>query len=243
MTTRDGWLSAALAVPAVHQDAALAQLPPLPETHLSYWLRYRTDALGPHLRVRAHTTAERRLDVLDALTDWAARLADQALSDGLLHVEPYLRETQRYGGEGAIDHAEHLFAVDSARTRTALPLTSRERLVLAAQTIQTIAATLAPDHAHRATRGAALATSERQLRDQLRDRTSQSGGPGPGSAQIRIEADHQAALKALAAALPPPAAPAVASDVIHMHCNRLLGLDAGPERVARSLALDLLHRP
>lgn len=38
-------------------------------------------------------------------------------------------------------------------------------------------------------------------------------------------------------------ATAVASDVIHMHCNRLLGgLDASAERIARSLALDLLHR-
>lgn len=91
MTTRDGWLSVALAVPAVHQDAALAQLPPLPGTRLSYWLCYRTDALGPHLRVRAHSTEASPFEVIDALSDWAAELADQGLSDGLLHVEPYLR--------------------------------------------------------------------------------------------------------------------------------------------------------
>ncbi|MEV1009085.1 lantibiotic dehydratase [Streptomyces sp. NPDC049881] len=238
-TTRDGWLSTALAVPAIRQDAALAQLPPLPGTRLSYWLRYRTEALGPHLRVRARTTTASRFEVLDALTDWATQLAGQGLSDGLLHVEPYLRETQRYGGVDAIEHAERVFAVDSARALKALRLDEIGRLLLAARTIHTIALSLSPVHAHQAARGAALNASERRRRDEARALT---GEPTGLDALAASEQAHRAAHDALAAALSPDVAAAVASDVIHMHCNRLLGLDAGAERIARSLATDLLHR-
>jgi thiopeptide-type bacteriocin biosynthesis protein len=239
MTTRDGWVSVALAVPAVHQDAALAQLPPLPGTRLSYWLRYRTDALGPHLRVRAHSTAASPMEVFDALSDWAAKLADQGLSDGLLHMEPYLRETRRYGGEAAIERAEQVFAADSALALGSLHLDEIGRLVLAARTIQAIATTLCPSGAHEAARGAALTAFERPRREQARALTGKPSDADPFSTR---EQAHRAALSSLAAALAPHVATAVTSDVIHMHCNRLLGLDAGAERIARSLALDLLHR-
>lgn len=240
MTTRDGWLSIALAVPASHQDAALAQVPPLHGARLSYWLRYRTATLGPHLRVRARTTtAASHSEALDALADWAAQLADQQLSDGLLHVEPYLRETQRYGGTSAIEYAEQVFAVDSARALEALHLDEIGRLVLAARTIQTIATNLSPAMAHQAARGAALTAPERRRRDEARGLTGK-----PSQAELLATSDraHRDALGGLAAALAPDVSAAVASDVIHMHCNRLLGLDAGAECIARSLAVDLLHR-
>ena len=62
-----GWLSAALAIPARHQDEALRQLPSATDARLIYWLRYRTPALGPHLRLRFH--------------------ADPATSDGLADIQ------------------------------------------------------------------------------------------------------------------------------------------------------------
>lgn len=239
MSVRDGWLSIALAVPTAHQDAALLQLPALPGVRLSYWLRYRTAELGPHLRVRAHVGSAASFgDPLAALARWAERLADGHMSDGLLRIEPYVRETQRYGGVDAIARAEAVFAVDSANTLGALRADDATRLVLAARTIRTLATTLAPGQAHLAVRGAALAVAERRRRDELRTLT----GAPLSSPLAATEREHAAALDALAATLSPDVAAAVASDVTHMHCNRLLGLDAGAERIARSLAVDLLHR-
>jgi thiopeptide-type bacteriocin biosynthesis protein len=237
---RDGWISVALAVPVRHQDAALVQLPNLPDTLLSYWLRYHNAALGPHLRVRARAhTAAGRTELLDLLTGWAAQLADQRLSDGLLHTEPYLRETQRYGGTKAIETAEAAFAADSGLALSTLHLDQSARLILAARTIKTIATTLAPAQAKDAARAEALAVADRRQRDSLRVRTPE---PTETTLPHAIQGAHRAVLHDLAGLLKREVAPGVASDLIHMHCNRLLGLDAGAERIARSLALDLLHR-
>ncbi|MFI0943689.1 lantibiotic dehydratase [Streptomyces sp. NPDC021020] len=235
----DGWTSAALAVPAPQQNSALLRLPDLPGVRLTYWLRYRTAALGPHLRVRAFAvTRDDRTAVEEALTGWAELLADQNLSDGLLHFEPYVRETQRYGGPDSIESAERFFSCDSALARAALHRDEPDRLIIAARTITIVAATLSPNRAQTAVRAQRLGSSERYQRDRLRPQARKSCGI-PVSA--RVEREWRAALAELAGRLPPHVSPGVASDLVHMHCNRLLGADASLERTARSLAADLLH--
>lgn len=235
--TARGWLSAALAVPVRHQDEVLRQLPPAPGARLFYWLRYRTPALGPHLRLRFHAdpaTPDTLSGIERALTAWAECLAEQRLSDGLLHIEPYVRETQRYGGTDAIDHAEAFFAADSAFAQAALHLSDSERHVLAAHSAAAIAAASPP-----AARGGPLTPDERQRRDELRPLTRARPTP---AAPDTLAQDRQQALSALLPHLTGPGGHRTVSDLIHLHCNRLLGTDAGAERIVRSLAVDLLHR-
>ncbi|MGW6455628.1 lantibiotic dehydratase [Streptomyces sp. NPDC055078] len=232
------WLSAALPVPVRHQDDALRRLPPAAAGGRCFWLRYRTPALGPHLRLRFPTTPGSRHDVWHSLARWSARLAEQRLSSGHLHYEPYLRETQRYGGPHAIDAAEDVFAADSALALTTLgrPADDDERLVLAAHSAAAIARLLASPPA---ARGGPLTHSERRRRERLRT-TARTHTVPPWLAPAwtaRQEALHTYRTRLSA----PDTAERCASDLIHLHCNRLLGTDAGQERIARSLAIDLLH--
>lgn len=234
-----GWLSAALAVPARHQDEALRQLPPLRDARLFYWLRYRTPDLGPHLRLRVHAdpaTPHTLPGIQRTLTAWADGLTDQHLTDGLLHVEPYVRETQRYGGPDAIDHAETFFAADSAFAQAVLHLNDSERHVIAARSAAAIAVASATPAA---ARGGPLAPVERRRRDELRAITRIR--PAPANSDMLWQDCHKA-LAALTNRLTGPGKQHTVSDLIHLHCNRLLGTDAGAERIVRSLAGDLIHR-
>jgi lantibiotic biosynthesis protein len=58
-----------------------------------------------------------------------------------------------------------------------------------------------------------------------------------------LQAERHAALIAYRDAVPRESAARSAGDVIHMHANRMLAVDPGRERVVRTLASDLLHRP
>ncbi|MDT0322878.1 lantibiotic dehydratase [Streptomyces millisiae] len=234
------WLSAAIAIPARHQDAALASLPDTSEAVRMFWLRYETPDLGPHLRLRYYTDdPETRARISGDLAVWAADLAQQWLSNGVLRFEPYVRETQRYGGPGAIAAAEEVFAADSALVLTTLrhgPPPEAERLIIAAHSAATIAQALdAPD----AARPAPLPPAERRIRDQLRPAARSYTLP-PGLAAT-WDARHQALTNYRATLFTPDIARLCASDVIHLHANRLLGMRADHERLARSLATDLLH--
>ncbi len=230
-----GWLSTAIAVPSRLQNQALRRLPPLPGARLAYWLRYQTPLLGPHLRLRARTNTPEDLAALQqALSSWAGDLTEQRLSDGLLHHQPYIRETQRYGGPDAIDHAEAFFAADSALAHAALNLGEDDRFLLAARRTAAIARTAGtPD----AARPGPLTPDERRRRDALRAGTVTL----PPHLTTLLRA-HQQALAAFTACLAGPGRRRTASDLVHLHCNRLLGATRTAERIARSLALDLLHR-
>jgi thiopeptide-type bacteriocin biosynthesis protein len=234
----EGWLSVAITVPPRLQNQALLHLPPLPGARLVYWLRYRTPELGPHLRLRAHTDSPEALaDVQQAVSTWARTLAEEQLSDGLLYHQPYLRETQRYGGQDAIDRAETVFAADSTLALRVLGmgLAEDDRFHLAAHCI---AATARTTDTEAAVRPKPLTADERHYRDALRPRTRAFTVPSHIAARLRA---HQDALAAFGESVGRERQPAV-SDLVHLHCNRLLGGTASAERIARSLALDLLHR-
>ncbi|MFG2918139.1 lantibiotic dehydratase [Kitasatospora sp. NPDC048298] len=229
------WLSLAVPAPVRHQDAILAQLPHYPNM-LSYWLRYTTPGLGPHLRLRYHGTPDLLAAVQQELAGLSARLAEQHLTNGHLAAAPYQRETQRYGGPGAIAAAEAVFAADSALVRTALQeLDDDQRIVLAAHTAAAIARTL---NAPTAARPQPLPGNLRRRRETLRARCRTVTVPGDLAHSWKTLLDAVTAYRPL---LAENVAPLCASDLIHLHCNRLLGTDRGREHLARSLATDLLR--
>ncbi|WP_082526871.1 lantibiotic dehydratase [Kitasatospora sp. MBT63] len=229
------WLSLALPAPVRHQDAILTQLPAYPGT-LSYWLRYSTAALGPHLRLRYHGAPELLAEVQQDLADLATALAEQHLTSGQLTAAPYQRETPRYGGPDAIGAAEKVFAADSTLVRAALfGLDDDQRLILAAHTAAAVARTL---NAPVAARPRPLPADLRRRREALR------AGCRTATVPADLTDQWNTLLEALAAYRPHLAddvAPLCASDVIHMHCNRLLGTDRDREQLARSLATDLIR--
>ncbi|RKN46673.1 lantibiotic dehydratase [Streptomyces hoynatensis] len=245
------WLSAALPVPAIHQDTVLRQLPEIlaPATehmHRSFWLRYHTPALGDHLRIRVHGDPESLVThVLSLLTTWSSTLNAQHLA-GAMALEPYVPETERYGGPGAIEVAEDVFAADSAFAARCLALTDAlpDRLLIAAVSAADIAYTVA--HQPRlALRGHGLSAADRRTRDSLRTRLRtarpESASLIPAALGGSGAARHQTLTAYRAALTDPDVTDLCASDLIHMHCNRLLGPDPAHERITRSLATDLLH--
>ncbi|WP_329072846.1 lantibiotic dehydratase [Streptomyces sp. NBC_01429] len=232
------WLSAAIAVPARHQDAVLERLPPVPAGARLFWLRYDTPALGPHLRLRFQADPGTLSGLSHSLGEWAVGLAEQRLSDGQLHYAPYVRETQRYGGPHCVHAAEDVFVADSALVLAALnhPGTEDDRLLLAARSATAIARWCTSPSA---LRSGPLTSVERNRRERLRAPTRT--GTVPPRLTTLWEA-RQEALSVYRVLLPTPEiADRCASDLIHMHCNRLLGSDSGQERIARSLAIDLFH--
>ncbi|MFD7512524.1 lantibiotic dehydratase [Streptomyces sp. NPDC059853] len=242
------WLSVALPVPAAHQDAVLRQLPEVfapVDDHLDrwFWLRYHTPALGDHLRIRANgKPTDLNVHVLPQLTAWSAALNEQRLA-GSLRLEPYEPETERYGGPAAISAAEDVFAADSILTSRLLALAPSpdDWPLLAALSSVDIARTLTRDP-KRALRSAVLPPGERRTRDDLRVRLrAETTSLIPAALTGGWQARHTALTAYRATVSNPETSTACASDLIHMHCNRLLGTQPGSERIVRSLATDLLH--
>ncbi|MCE7081363.1 lantibiotic dehydratase [Streptomyces sp. ST2-7A] len=244
------WLSVALPGPAELHDTTLTELTSL-LNHLTaqadidrwFWLRYTTPALGPHLRLRFHgNPAGLAALVQPQLATAVDRLHQRGLH-GSLHLEPYDRETERYGGPQAITAAEDLFCADSKLTLLALSLTEDERLLLAAASSAEIAEFLAPNHARLTLNPGRLTPDQRRRRDGLRSTIHNDPPALIPPALTTVHAERRKALLTYRDALPSSLLAPCASDVIHMHSNRLLGTDPGHERLARTLAADLLHRP
>jgi thiopeptide-type bacteriocin biosynthesis protein len=245
------WLSAAVPVPAIHQDAVLRRVPevlaPAAE-HIDrcFWLRYHTPALGDHLRIRAHgKPGALTAHVLPLLTTWCSTLNTQQLAGGMV-LEPYTPEVERYGGPEAIGAAEEVFAADSAFAARCLALADslHDRLLIAAVSAADIARTVA-SQPQRALRGHGLSATDRRTRDTLRPRLrSARAEPAsliPAALADAVAARHQVLAAYRATLSDPGVATLCASDLVHMHCNRLLGPDPAHEHITRSLANDLLH--
>ncbi|MFF2618765.1 lantibiotic dehydratase [Kitasatospora sp. NPDC058046] len=229
------WLSLVLPAPVRYQEAILARLPHYPGT-LSYWLRYTTPDLGPHLRLRYQGAPDLLAAVQQELAALAAQLAEQHLTNGHLAATPYQRETQRYGGPGAIGAAEAVFAADSALVRTALPgLDNDQRIILAAHTAAAIARTI---DTPTAARPRPIPAALRRWRETLRTQCRTAAVPTDLTNRWDTLLDTLTAYRPL---LAEGIAPLCASDLIHLHSNRLLGTDRAHEHLARSLATDLLR--
>ncbi|WP_181727386.1 lantibiotic dehydratase [Streptomyces sp. PT12] len=244
------WLSAVLPGPAHLHDATLTELTPLLdqltiETGIDrwFWIRYTTPALGPHLRLRFHgDPATLNGHVQPQLATAVAHLHRRGLRDGL-HLEPYDQEIERYGGDQAITAAENFFHADSALALHALALTENQRLLLAAASSAEIATTLASEQPRRALEPGRLTPNQRHHRDALRPAIRDGAQALVPPALASYHARHHRALLAYRDLLPIALTAACASDLIHLHNNRLLGTDPGHERLVRTLAADFLHRP
>ncbi|MFI0818257.1 lantibiotic dehydratase [Streptomyces sp. NPDC021098] len=245
------WLSAAFRAPGHLHNTVLAELASLltglPDgVDRWFWLRYTTPALGPHLRLRFHAGPH---VLATRIQPELARLADRMhhrglLGPGALRLEPYEEEIERYGGPQAITAVENLFFSDSRLALAVLPLTEDQRLLIAAVGAAEVARTLAPDQPHSALNPGHLTRDQRRHRDVLRPRLANIGPDALIPADLTAAwADRRAALTVYRDAVPQQFAVRCASDVIHMHANRMLTLGPGTEQVMRTLATDLLHRP
>ncbi|KPM55452.1 hypothetical protein ACG83_08895 [Frankia sp. R43] len=243
------WLSLAIGAPAAQHDEILTDLARLLPRMRGmfdrwFWLRYRTKALGPHLRVRFHgVPAVLGGELLPEVSQWGASLVTDALAHGF-SVEPYDQEIERYGGPTAIEAAEDVFAADSDLVLAMLTAAHEpdQRLVMAALTAATVARALANGDrtalgrprldraAHRR-----LADLRRLVNDAARDGTA-ALPPSHPAWDVYLNALH-----AYHDRLPADRRADCASSVFHMHANRLLG-DTAQERLARVLATNLLAR-
>ncbi|UGQ10489.1 lantibiotic dehydratase [Yinghuangia sp. ASG 101] len=228
------WLALHLPVPTHRQDDVLRELASLlREMHSgtgrhAFWLRYQTPAAGPHLRIRLHGAPEHLTNVLPRISAWCAQLHTARVA-GPVTVHPYERETERYGGPGAITAAEEFFAADSTLVLDSLTLDADERTLAAAHHSAAIARH-APNPA-KALNGGTLTRADRALRSALKTHLNGHQPPAADAWQDALAAYH--------AVVPAEFADACASDLIHMHCNRAFGPTREP--VVRALARDLVR--
>ena len=245
------WLSVAIPCPPSCQEQILSVLGDVAQEAAGlvdrwFWLRYRNDAHGPHLRARFHgDPGSLTATVLPALAQRCADLIGRRLASGL-YVEPYDQEIERYGGDQAIGLAEAVFSADSSVVLTTLAEThdTGARIVIAALSAASIALAVA-DGSRTAVDAGGLDRPMRRRATQLRPLTRKAAQTGPGTLIPAVASpwqDRDVALKAYRDAVPEERRPDCASSLIHMHANRLLG-DLASERLARALAADLLARP
>ncbi|WP_159072359.1 lantibiotic dehydratase [Streptomyces sp. CMB-StM0423] len=241
------WLSAALAAPSHLHDTLLAHLAPLLDDLTGdadrwFFLRYTTPALGPHLRLRFHGTPH---TLATRIQPRLSNAADALHRTGLLRtllLEPYEQEVERYGGPDAITVAEAVFTADSRLALQAVHRTPDERLLLAVACATDIARSLAPGQERTALRPGRLTADQRRHRDALRPHLGDGAASLIPTEMTTAHAELRAALADYRDTLAPQVAARCASDVIHMHANRLLAGGPETERIARTLSADLLHR-
>lgn len=239
------WLSLAIPAPQATQDSVLARIAKAATDTTAwwdrwFWLRYATDALGEHLRVRFHgDPADLGGKLLPTLNECCRRLLTERLSGGL-SIEPYDQEIERYGGPEAIEAAEEVFFRDAELVLAMLAVQPDPdmRLVAVATSAAAIArivahgdpAALTPHRLERADRRTCA-----RLRPLARA-ADDAAVPHPDLWHARHKT-----LAAYGDILRTSRRADCASSLIHMHANRLLG-DNHAERIARALAKDLIAR-
>jgi lantibiotic biosynthesis protein len=212
---------------------------------LWFWLRYRDDAHGPHLRARFHgDPCSLTGQVLPALSRRCDDLIRARLVSGL-YVAPYDQEIERYGGSQAINAAEAVFGADSSLVLTVLgeALDDDTRIVIAALSAVAIVQAVAGG-SRAALDVGGLDRPGRRRAIQLRPLARKAADSGPAALVPVLRhawEERECALKAYHAAVSEQRRADCSSSVIHMNANRLLG-DLGSERLARALAIDLLAR-
>jgi thiopeptide-type bacteriocin biosynthesis protein len=239
------WLSLAIRAPQATQDSVLARIAKAAADTTAwwdrwFWLRYATDALGEHLRVRFHgTAADLGGKLLPTLNECCGKLLTERLSGGL-SIEPYDQEIERYGGPEAIEAAEEVFFRDAELVAAMLTLQPDPdtRLVAVATSAAAIARTVAHGDPAALT-PYRLERADRRTCARLRPvarAADDAAVPHPDLWHARHKT-----LAAYGDILPVSRRAGCASSLIHMHANRLLG-DNHAERLARALAKDLIAR-
>ncbi|RLU79698.1 hypothetical protein CTZ27_36305 [Streptomyces griseocarneus] len=242
-----------------HLPRLLTELPA--EVDRWFFVRYRDPA--PHLRLRFHgepAGLNRRL--LPAVHDWFAGLHRSGLA-GRLALDTYDPEWERYGGPAAMAAAEEAFCADSDAVITQLGLLETGRLRLEPAVLGALNMLDILRHAHGGDDAEAwlLAAYPRSAaHDALRNSrmtTARLGDPSAdwaalravsGGAELLTSWQRRAdALNRYGALLRAPGTRETASRgtalaaLLHLHHNRLLGLDREREEHAQATARGALE--
>ncbi|MER6072762.1 lantibiotic dehydratase [Streptomyces sp. NPDC001817] len=225
-----------------HLTRLTARLPDAPEW---WFVRYRTPHDPDHLRLRIRARSPgQHATYTELVARWAARLRREGLSSRLV-FDTYTPEIGRYGIGAALRGVESVFTADSAYTIAALQglgVTGIDGRVLAAVGMVDIACgLLGPDEGMRwlANRTAPPARVERDVSDQAIELVRRSTPQARGWGDALAHAWHRRAValalyrERLAESMN---LDAVLESLLHMHHNRLRGLDQGDERICRRLA-------
>lgn len=227
------------------------------EGYAEEWFYIRYADPEPHLRLRFRGDSDiLAARLLPGLHNWAEELrARGALKD--LSLNTYEREAERYGGPEAIHEAESLFAADSRTTVALLKLLSGGQLgfeptELAAVGITRILEGLGWE-SERQLQWLTSAADKNMFREEFRARQGRLMAMAdpekgrfylsslPGGCEILDAWElRENALKAYGEKLRVLEAEGrlwnsperIAGSVVHMHCNRLLGVEREPENQA-----------
>lgn len=227
-----------------------------------FFVRYRDPA--PHLRVRFHARApDDQGAVLVEAAAWARELAGQGLINRVV-LEPYVREVERYGGPDAVAVMEQVFSADSTLVSDVLLATRSRQLtldptVIAAFTLDRLAACFGLDFPGRqrfiegvagGDREPVAALQERRLLlgDLLVDRDARRASlaqeqAAQGGLLAGLWAVQEPTLRPLFARVRELAEHGklwqpeqdILASLVHMHVNRLLGIDAEREGIVYAL--------
>ncbi|MFE2723398.1 lantibiotic dehydratase [Kitasatospora sp. NPDC059327] len=214
-----------------------------------WFVRYRTPRESDHLRLRLRVTGPgQQAEFAREVGEWAEHLRQDGLAAGV-SFDAYTPEIGRYGTGRALEAAEAVFAADSRLAAAAL------RSVPAAQIPSTALVALGMLHiahgffgvnegtAWLAERPARPAPVDRAVADRAVALTRPGALatlPGWTGEPARARQDRKRALAAYRRLLPEDVDTAsVVESLLHMHHNRLVGLDPDGEAAARRLARQL----
>ncbi len=220
-----------------------------------FFIRYRDER--PHLRVRFHGEPLRlTAELTPRLYAWSSDQMDRGACQTFA-VDTYERELERYGGEPGMEVAEAVFGVDSDAVVELVRLdlsraVAVPRELVCVLTLDCLLEGLGLDAEARLRWCAGhvlsrhdVAAEWREHKDELRSLLGSRGTEHESLApllesfirELRPHGERLATLRAQGAIEWPPIDDVLAS-FVHMHCNRLLGLDSRAER----RALGLLER-
>ncbi|MCZ4506750.1 lantibiotic dehydratase [Streptomyces sp. ActVer] len=225
-----------------HLAGLVAQLPDGPEW---WFVRYRAPHDLDHLRLRIRTRSPGQYTgCTELVAQWAAGLRREGLSSRLV-FDTYTPEIGRYGPGTALRSAETVFAADSAYVLAALQSLGTDgmdrRALAAAGMVDIACALLGPDEGMRwlTNRPAPPAHVERGAGDQAIDLVRRSTPRARGWGDSLAQAWHRRAValalyrERLAESMD---LDSVLESLLHMHHNRLRGLDREDEGICRRLA-------
>ncbi|MER6076992.1 lantibiotic dehydratase [Streptomyces sp. NPDC001833] len=228
-----------------HLAQLTAQLPDAPEW---WFVRYRSPHDLDHLRLRIRTRSPGQYAACTELVArWAAALRREGLSSRLV-FDTYTPEVGRYGPGAALRGVEAVFTADSAYALAVLRGLRADgvddvdgRALAAVGMVDIARGLLGPDEGMRwlTRRPAPGARGERGVRDQTVDLVRHATPRARGWSEALAGAWHRRAMalalyrEHLAEGMDRDS---VLESLLHMHHNRLRGLDREDEGICRRLA-------